>query len=188
MPNELTIAPAEPLAPESLRLAAALWAELSTIYPEQTAPPFPPHDIVGARAVFMIASIGGEAIGCGAIRPLPEEFAAAPEPPDGAADGSAAPGKTRIALASSTASTTLVAEVKRMYVAPSARGGGVAAALLSRLEDWARAHDYRRVQLETGGRQPVAIRLYERFGYARISCYGHHAADPLAICFAKSLG
>jgi hypothetical protein len=70
-PNELELAPADPLAPESLRLAAALWAELSAIYPEQSAPPFPPRDIVGDRAVLLLASLGGVAIGCGAVRPLP---------------------------------------------------------------------------------------------------------------------
>jgi putative acetyltransferase len=155
-PNDVAIAPADPLAPESLRLAAALWAELSTIYPEQTAPPFPPRDIVGARAVFVVASSGGEVIGCGAVRPLP----------DGRAD---------------------VAEIKRMYVAPEARGRGIAAAILTELENWARLRGYERVQLETGGRQPVAIRLYERFGYSRIPCYAHHASDPLAVCFAKPL-
>jgi putative acetyltransferase len=150
------IAPAPPFAPESLRLAAALWAELSTIYPEMTAPPFPPHDIVGDRAVFMLASAGGQAIGCGALRPLP----GGPEE---------------------------VAEVKRMYVAPEARGCGVAAAILAALENWARTRNYERLQLETGERQPVAIRLYERFGYSRIPPYGQHAEDPLAVCFGKSL-
>ncbi|MEO6872906.1 MAG: GNAT family N-acetyltransferase, partial [Chthoniobacterales bacterium] len=77
MPDEIEIAPADPLAPESLRLAAALWAELSTIYPEQTAPPFPPRDIVGERALFLVASLGGKAVGCGAVRPLPDAVAAA---------------------------------------------------------------------------------------------------------------
>jgi putative acetyltransferase len=69
---DLGIKPADPFAPESLRLAAALWAELSRLYPEMTAPPFPPRDIVGARAVFMVASLGGKPVGCGAVRPLPE--------------------------------------------------------------------------------------------------------------------
>ena len=158
-PGALEIAPAPPLAPESLRLAAALWAELSTIYPEMTAPPFPPRDIVGERAVFMVASLGGIAIGCGAIRPFPAEFGPAP----------------------------IVGEVKRMYVAPAARGRGVAAAILRALEAWATERGYATLRLETGERQPFAVRLYERFGYHRIAPYGHHAADPLALCFEKSL-
>ncbi len=172
----LEIASAPPLAPESLRLAAALWAELSTIYPEMTAPPFPPRDIVGERAVFMVASLGGIAIGCGAIRPLPAEFhptAMANLPPTG---------ETPAAT-----SAPIVGEVKRMYVAPAARGRGVAAAILRTLEAWAAKCGYATLRLETGERQPHAVRLYERSGYHRIAPYGHHAADPLALCFEKSL-
>lgn len=154
--GRIEVWPADPLAPESLRLAAALWAELSTIYPEMTAPPFPPRDIVGDRAVFMVARIGENAVGCGAIRPFPE----------GPAE---------------------IAEVKRMYVAPVARGRGVAAAILRELEAWATARGYVTARLETGGRQPIAVRLYERFSYTRIPPYGHHAEDPLAVCFEKAL-
>jgi GNAT superfamily N-acetyltransferase len=152
----LVIAPADPFAPESLRLAAALWAELSTIYPEQTAPPFPPRDIVGDRAVFMVASLGGKAVGCGAIRPFP--------------DG-----------------PSTIAEIKRMYVEPAARRRGISRAILQTLEKWAQARGYRKARLETGLRQPGAIRLYERAGYLPIARYGHHLEDALAVCFEKSL-
>lgn len=155
-PATLQIAPADPFAPESLRLAAALWAELSTIYPEMTAPPFPPRDIVGDRAVFMVASLGDAAIGCGAIRPLPE----------GPAE---------------------IAEVKRMYVAPEARGRSVAAAILRELEAWAAERGYVTARLETGGRQPIAIHLYETHGYQPIPPYGQHPDDRLARCFEKAL-
>ena len=37
-----------------------------------TAPPFPPRDLVGDRAVLLVASLGEEVVGCGAIRPFPE--------------------------------------------------------------------------------------------------------------------
>lgn len=144
------------MAPESLQLAAALWAELSTLYSEMTAPAFPPRDIVGERAVFMLASLGGKPVGCGAVRPLP-------------------------------GGTPDVAEIKRMYVAPEARRAGVAAAILRALEEWARVHGYRVARLETGLRQPGAIRLYEIAGYFRIPPYGQHADDPLAVCFEKPL-
>ncbi|MBA3831898.1 MAG: GNAT family N-acetyltransferase [Chthoniobacterales bacterium] len=156
MSPPLAITPADPFAPESLRLAGALWAELSTLYPEMTAPPFPPRDIAGERAVFMVASLGERAVGCGAVRPLPG---------DGAD----------------------VAEIKRMFVAPEARGIGVAHEILRTLEEWARTRGYRVARLETGLRQPVAIRLYERAGYYPIRRYGHHADDSLAVCFEKSL-
>ncbi|HEY8523999.1 MAG TPA: GNAT family N-acetyltransferase [Acidimicrobiales bacterium] len=80
-----------------------------------------------------------------------------------------------------------VAEVKRMYTAPSARRRGVSRAVLTALEDAARRLGYRRLQLETGVRQPEAIALYESAGWHRIPAYGQYAADPLSVCFAKDL-
>jgi GNAT superfamily N-acetyltransferase len=80
-----------------------------------------------------------------------------------------------------------VAEVKRMYTAPHARRRGVSRAVLARLEAQAVALGYRRVQLETGARQPEAIALYERAGYHRITPYGQYAGDVLSVCFAKDL-
>lgn len=41
--------------------------------------------------------------------------------------------------------------------------------------------------LETGTRQPEAIRLYETEGYQSIDCYGEYAGDPLSVCFEKRL-
>jgi len=80
-----------------------------------------------------------------------------------------------------------VAEVKRMYTAPGARRRGVSRAVLARLEAEAAALGYRRVQLETGARQPEAIALYELAGYHRITPYGQYAGDALSVCFAKDL-
>jgi putative acetyltransferase len=80
-----------------------------------------------------------------------------------------------------------VGEIKRMYVTPQARRRGVSRALLAHLEGEARALGYRRLQLETGFRQPEAIRLYETAGYHRIPTYGQYKGDELSICFAKDL-
>jgi hypothetical protein len=41
--------------------------------------------------------------------------------------------------------------------------------------------------LETGVRQPGAIRLYEAAVYRRIELYGRYADDSLSLCFEKSL-
>ncbi len=46
---------------------------------------------------------------------------------------------------------------------------------------------YLGLRLETGIRQPAAIRLYERSGDRRIPCYGRYAARQISICFEKSL-
>lgn len=78
-------------------------------------------------------------------------------------------------------------EVKRMYVAPAARGLGIARLILHTLEARARAFGFRATRLETGDGQPEAGRLYETAGYARIPCYGQYAAQPWSRCFEKGL-
>jgi GNAT superfamily N-acetyltransferase len=50
------------------------------------------------------------------------------------------------------------AEIKRMYVVPSARGRGVAGELLAALEDAARSLGYAVARLDTGAKQPWAER------------------------------
>ena len=64
-----------------------------------------------------------------------------------------------------------VAEIKRMYVLPEARGRGAARALLGALEDAARDLGYARVRLDTGRSQPHARSLYESAGYRSIGDY-----------------
>lgn len=80
-----------------------------------------------------------------------------------------------------------VVEIKRMFVEPSARRRGVSRAILWELERLARASDFSVVRLETGMRQPGAIRLYETSGYQRIERFGRYRDDPLSVCFEKAL-
>ncbi len=80
-----------------------------------------------------------------------------------------------------------VAEIKRMYTSPSARRRGVSRAVLVRLESEAARLGYRRLQLETGLRQPEAMALYETSAYHRIPNYGMYAASDLSACFAKDI-
>jgi GNAT superfamily N-acetyltransferase len=78
-------------------------------------------------------------------------------------------------------------EVKRMYVAPEARRRGLSRVVLAHLEDRARGLGATRVVLETGLRQPEAIKLYETAGYEPIDGFGHYAEAPLSRSFAKPL-
>ncbi len=71
-----------------------------------------------------------------------------------------------------------VAELKRMYVAPSARGRGVAKAVLGGLEEAARERGWTTQRLETGPRQPEAIGLYSRAGYRPIEAFGAYVDAP----------
>ncbi len=40
-----------------------------------------------------------------------------------------------------------------------------------------------RLVLETGNRQPDAIRLYEREGYVRVPNFGYYAASDYSLCY-----
>jgi GNAT superfamily N-acetyltransferase len=73
-------------------------------------------------------------------------------------------------------------EIKRMFVAPAARGRGMARALLGELERRARALGYALARLDTGPRQPRAQRMYERAGYAPIENFN---ANPVASFFGE---
>ncbi len=65
-----------------------------------------------------------------------------------------------------------------MYVRPAARGQGVAQALLARIEAETLAAGLTLLRLETGVRQPAAITLYERAGFARCAAFGDYRALP----------
>ena len=74
------------------------------------------------------------------------------------------------------------AEVKRMYVRETVRGGGVAQALLARIETEARAAGFAVLRLETGERQVAALRFYARAGFTPCAVFGDYAAmQPPAI-------
>ena len=83
-----------------------------------------------------------------------------------------------------------VAELKRMYVAPPARGRGVGRLVLLELEAIAGQLGATRLVLETGPRQPEAIALYRRAGFVEIPLFGDYLASPhpeLSVCMAKDL-
>jgi GNAT superfamily N-acetyltransferase len=73
-------------------------------------------------------------------------------------------------------------EIKKMFVAPAARGRGVARALLGALEDAARELGYDVARLDTGPKQPHAESLYRRTGYVEV---GNFNANPVATFFAE---
>jgi GNAT superfamily N-acetyltransferase len=83
--------------------------------------------------------------------------------------------------------TRETAEVKRMYVAPAARGLGVARRMLTHLEDSAAGAGARVMILETGAAQPEAMALYESSGYVRIENFGYYQDSPENRCYGKPL-
>ena len=73
-------------------------------------------------------------------------------------------------------------EIKKMFVAPDARGRGVARELLVELERLAGELGYVTVRLDTGPKQPRAQRMYECAGYRPIENFN---GNPLATFFAE---
>lgn len=67
--------------------------------------------------------------------------------------------------------TGKVPEIKRMWVAPSARGLGVGRRLLGELETRARADGARRIRLDTNATLVEAIAMYRASGYREIPAY-----------------
>ena len=80
------------------------------------------------------------------------------------------------------------AELKRMYVAPTARGRGLGRRLVAALEAEARALGVRRLVLETGVRQAAALALYRATGFRPIPLYGEYRLSPeTSVCLGKGL-
>lgn len=79
-------------------------------------------------------------------------------------------------------------EVKRMYVPPQSRGKGIASMVLQELERWAIELEYEKFILETGKKQPEAIRLYEKNNFYLIPNYGQYELVKSSVCFEKELG
>ena len=78
-------------------------------------------------------------------------------------------------------------EVKRMFVPLESRGKGIATLVLLELEKWARELSFNRCVLETGWKQPEAIRLYDKNGYERIANYGPYTDVGNSVCFGKNI-
>lgn len=138
---------------EATRLINALFAELYGRYGYEGSSPFEPEQVASDKGTFVVARLGGTAVGCGAIR-LYE------------------PG---------------VGEVKRVYVAPEARGKGIGKSIMQALEHLGSEAGLHSLVLETGILQPEAMTLYESLGYQRIPSFGAYANDPMSVCYTKSL-
>jgi putative acetyltransferase len=78
-------------------------------------------------------------------------------------------------------------EIKRMFVQPQVRGGGIAKALLSFLEDEAKQRGYSLFMLETGIRQPEALGFYARAGYIERGPFAEYKEDPLSVFMYKQV-
>ena len=78
-------------------------------------------------------------------------------------------------------------ELKRLVTLPAFRGRGYSRALIAAVEDDIRGRGGRRLILQTGDRQPEAVRLYEGLGFTRIPVYEPYIAIAESLCFERVL-
>lgn len=123
--------------------------------------PMDPADFVPPAGVFLVGYLDGVPVATGGWRGKDDS-------PEGHRDGDA--------------------EIKRMYVAPEARGRGLARRILAELERDATAAGRSRMVLETGTEQPEAIALYLSSGYAPVRKFGLYRDEPLSRCYGRDLG
>ncbi len=78
-------------------------------------------------------------------------------------------------------------EVKRMFVAPRARGLSLGRRLLERIELEARRERLSCLRLETGIHQREALGLYRAAGFVERRPFGDYGPDPLSVFMEKPL-
>jgi GNAT superfamily N-acetyltransferase len=127
--------------------------------------PFDSPD-VQALAEAQQEEMRGRYAGVGDIGPAREAHMF--EPPDGVFVVTRADDGRAVACGGICRFDAARAELKRMYVAPAARGTGLGRRMLEALEDEARRLGYTGIVLETGDRQPEALGLYTSVGYGPI--------------------
>jgi GNAT superfamily N-acetyltransferase len=147
--------------PAGVRLRAAQRAEIAERYGTDDSEPGPPPTADDIIVFFVAFDDDGMPLGCAGLRLLSHS--------------------------DTESNAHAEAEVKRMFVAPEARGTGVSTAILHTLEEFGRERGWRRLVLETGDGQPDAVRFYTREGYTRIPGFGHYADSPSSLCFEKPL-
>lgn len=79
------------------------------------------------------------------------------------------------------------AETKRLFVQREARGIGLGRRLVEALEEAARLRNIDRISLETGVKQPEAIRLYRTCRYQECPPFGSYKSDPLSLFMTRRL-
>lgn len=145
--------------PDAAKLIDAVQRENAERYGTPDETPVDPGEFAGQRGTFLVGYVDGTPVACGGWRVCH----VAGSGPEGDA------------------------EIKRMYVAPDARRSGYAQRILAELERTALAAGHRRAILETGDKQPEAIGLYRKLGYADIVKFGHYADEPESLSLGKAL-
>jgi putative acetyltransferase len=160
MTETVEIRPERPDHPQVAALLAELDAYLASLYAPEANHILDLPGMLAPEVRFVAAWQGGRVIGCGATRRMPGEPATGGQP---------------------------YGEVKRMVVAPPARGRRVGARLLAELEAGLVAQGLRLALLETGRDQHQAVRLYEGAGYRQRGPFAGYPDNGLSLFYEKAL-
>jgi ribosomal protein S18 acetylase RimI-like enzyme len=147
-------------SPDAVALTEQVQQFYVAIYGGPDGTPFTAEEFAPPNGGFLVGYIGGCPVAMGGWRFAPYD---APAGADRAA------------------------EIKRMYVAGEVRGRGFARALLTALEDDARAAGADWMVLETGRPQVAAVALYRSSGYVDIEPYGFYGDKPDVVSLGKRL-
>lgn len=79
-------------------------------------------------------------------------------------------------------------EIKRMFVAPEARGHRIGSAILARLEEQALRDRVGCLRLETGPRNTTALDLYRRAGFRERGPFANYPSSPSSVFMEKAIG
>jgi GNAT superfamily N-acetyltransferase len=145
--------------PDAQALIEAVQAEYVVRYGGQDESPIDPADFEDPLGQFFVAYLDGAPVATGAWR--------------------------RSSVRALGADVT--AEVKRMYVVPTAQRRGLARRMLAHLEATAAEAGIEAMVLETGMKQPEAIALYESSGYEAIPGFGYYCGSELSRCFGRRI-
>ena len=145
--------------PDAQALIEAVQAEYVARYGGQDESPIDPRDFEDPLGQFYVGYLDGTPVATGAWR--------------------------RSSVRALGAEVT--AEVKRMYVVPTAQRRGVARRMLAHLEVTAAEAGIEAMVLETGMKQPEAIALYTSSGYEPIPGFGYYCGSELSRCFGRRI-
>ncbi|MFJ3403061.1 GNAT family N-acetyltransferase [Promicromonospora sp. NPDC090134] len=167
--------------PDAAALRRAMWTFLQPLYPQlaRDIEARGGHDVADAERgrtalVTVLATLDGRPVGCATLAPSPvgpEHLTA--DPLRGVGGLTAAP----------EAGESRGFELQSVFVDPSVRRAGVASALVEHIEEAARRRGGLAFYLNTGIRQPTALRLYVKLGYRPVLPYPPHDADDAQLLF-----
>ncbi|KJK58917.1 GNAT family N-acetyltransferase [Saccharothrix sp. ST-888] len=146
--------------PDAVQLSAEVQQEYVRRYGEVDVTVIHPEHFDPPAGIFVVGYLDGRPVACGGWRAKEADGT-------GLRDGDA--------------------ELKRMYVSPSARGRGLARAVLRHLEQSAAEAGRTRLVLESGTEQPEALALYASEGYEPITKFGVYKDHPQSVCMGKPL-